>query len=480
MSDSTVRSGRFLVAGTVLGAAVLAAGLAGWWLRQPPVAPADGSAVATHYYCPMHPAYVGDRPGVCPICSMSLVPFEAGGTGSGQRAGGSRRKVIYRSTMNPDEISEAPGKDSMGMDMVAVEVAADGPEGGPRVEGQAAISVPMSRQQLIGVRTSPVRTGPFVRTLRTVGRVTADETRLRHVHTKIAGWVERLYVNATGIRVSKGDPLLSIYSPELLATQEEYLLALRAQREAAGMTPSGVQGTGAALLEAARRRLLLFDVTPEQIAALERSGVAQRTVTLYSPLSGYVLKRDVTEGQRIEADTSLLDLADLSRVWVLASVYEYELPFVREGQEAAMSLSYLPGRTFKGRVSLVYPTLEGSTRTVQVRLEFDNPNLDLKPEMFADVLIESDLGARLQVPTTAIVASGERNLVFVARGEGRFEPRLVTVGLRLPESVEILAGLSAGEEVVTSGNFLIDSESKLKAALEAAAGAASAAEQGPR
>jgi RND family efflux transporter MFP subunit len=246
------------------------------------------------------------------------------------------------------------------------------------------------------------------------------------------------------------------------------------------MTPSGVQGTGAALREAARRRLLLFDVTPEQIAALERSGVAQRTVTLYSPLSGYVLKRDVTEGQRIEADTSLLDLADLSRVWVLASVYEYELPFVREGQEAAMSLSYLPGRTFKGRVSLVYPTLEGSTRTVQVRLEFDNPNLDLKPEMFADVLIESDLGARLQVPTTAIVASGERNLVFVARGEGRFEPRLVTVGLRLPESVEILAGLSAGEEVVTSGNFLIDSESKLKAALEAAAGAASAAEQGPR
>jgi membrane fusion protein, copper/silver efflux system len=474
------RPGRLLVVAMLLATAIAAGFVGAWWQRRTPVPQEDRSAAATQYYCPMHPSYVSDRPGACPICGMRLKPHEAGSAVPEQPVGGAPKKVIYRSTMNPGETSETPGKDSMGMDMIPVDVGTDGTATGPGVEGQAVVSVPASRQQLIGVRTTVARTGPLVRSLRTVGRVTADETRLRHVHTKIAGWVEKLYVNATGIRVNKGDPLLSIYSPELLATQEEYLLALRAQRQAAGEASGDASGTGAALLEAARRRLLLFDVTPDQIEELERSGVAQRTVTLHSPLSGYVLKRDVTEGQRIEAETSLLDLADLSRVWVVASVYEYELPFVREGQTAAMSLSYLPGRTFAGRLSLVYPTLEGSTRTAQVRLEFDNPNLELKPEMFADVIIESDLGARLQVPASAIVASGERNLVFVARGDGRFEPRLVTVGLRLPESVEILSGVKEGEQVVTSGNFLIDSESKLKAALEAASAAGDAVNQGPR
>jgi Cu(I)/Ag(I) efflux system membrane fusion protein len=384
----------------------------------------------TLYHCPMHPTMVADRPGDCPICGMRMVPIE--------------------------EAAESPSP------------APEEPPGGPAVEGLAAVSIPTRKQQLIGVRTEEVRTIPFVRKIRAVGRVTADETRLHHVHTKIEGWVEVLHVNATGVKVEKGQPLLAIYSPELVATQEEYLLALRARQAAGAETLPQLARTGDELVESAGRRLLLFDLRPAQIEELERTGRPSRTVTLHAPISGYVTQRNVTQGEKIGPDTTLLDIADLSRVWVIASVYEYELPFVRVGQAATVTLSYLPGRTFRGRSTLVYPTIEGTTRTAQVRLEFDNPDLALKPEMYAEVEIESRLGERLAVPDSAVLSSGTRNIVFVARGDGYFEPREVRLGLRLPDAVEILEGLSEGERVVASGTFFVDSESKLKAALKAA------------
>ena len=427
----------------------------------------------TRYHCPMHPTMVADHPGDCPVCQMRMVPMEeeaAGGPApeTTPPAPPPRKKVIYRSTMNPGEVSDRPGKDSMGMEMEPVDVEESIFEAS-KVEGLAAVRIPTRKQQLIGVKTSIVRRTPMVRTIRTVGRVTVDETRIRHVHTKVGGWVERLTVNATGERVRKGQPLLRIYSPELLATQEEYLLALKARRSLAeGSLPEAARGAED-LVESSRRRLLLYDFTRAQIEELEATGTPSRTVTLSAPISGYVLQRNVTQGEKIGPDTNLLDIADLSRVWVLASVYEYELPFVRVGQPATMTLAYLPGKIYRGKLDIVYPVLEAATRTVQVRLVFSNPELDLKPEMFATVELQSDLGERLTIPESALISTGTRSVAFVAQGDGYFEPREVRLGVRLPDAVEVLEGLREGESVVTSGNFLVDSESKLKAALEAAA-----------
>jgi RND family efflux transporter MFP subunit len=418
----------------------------------------------------MHPTMISDKPGDCPICGMRMVPMEEkeqtppeGGVPPGAPATG--KKVIYRSTMNPGEVSDRPGKDSMGMEMERVEME-EGTSPAAGVEGRATVGIPTRKQQLIGVRTEPVKRIPFIRTIRTVGRVAVDETRFHHVHTKVEGWVEDLHVNATGQRVARGESLLSLYSPEILATQEEYLLALRSRRALGeGALPEAVKGADE-MVESGRRRLSLYDLTAAQIEALEKTGRPSRTVEIYSPASGYVLMRNVSHGEKITPDMNLLDIADLSRVWVIASVYEYELPYVKAGQQATMTLSYLPGKAYTGRVVLIYPVLEAASRTAQVRLEFENREMDLKPEMYADVELHGDMGTRLAIPESALIASGTRNVVFVSQGDGYFQPREVRLGLRLDDVVEILEGLGEGETVVTSGNFLIDSESRMKAALE--------------
>lgn len=437
--------------------------------------PAASVAKAPSYHCPMHPTMVSDRPGDCPICSMRMVATEEEeGQAAAQEhaaadppatAPGGKKKVIYRSTMNPTEVSDRPGKDSMGMEMVPEEVEEGAGAESAVVGGHVSVKISAQKRQLIGVRTAPVERGPFTRTIRTVGRVTYDESRLRNVTTRIGGWVQRLYANTTGQLVKEGEPLLTVYSPELVASAQEYLVALRGREQLAA---SGMAGdTAERLVASARRRLLLFDITPQQIKAFQESGEVPTTMTLHAPISGNVIARNVTQGDRIEPGMKLLDIAELSRVWVLADIYEYELPFLQLGQSATMSLSYLPGRTFEGRITFIYPVVSETTRTVKVRLEFSNADFTLKPEMYAQVEIHADLGERLSVPDSAVISTGTRDVVFVDRGEGHFDPREVKLGIRLPDRFEVLSGLSAGEPVLVSGNFLVDSESKLKAALTA-------------
>jgi Cu(I)/Ag(I) efflux system membrane fusion protein len=325
------------------------------------------------------------------------------------------------------------------------------------------IMVDPAKQQLIGLRTAEASLRPLEKTIRTVGRVEYDERKLKQINTKIDGWIERLYVDFTGQLVKRGDPLFSIYSPELVSTQEEYLLALEAKRRVSSSPFLQVAASGDSLLEAARRRLLLWDITPEQIAELERTGKPTKALTLASPIDGFVIEKMATQGMKVDPSMVLYKIADLSAVWVYADVYEYEMPLVRQGQQATVRLSYYPGQTFRGRVIYVYPYLDTKTRTAKLRLELPNTaDWKLKPGMFADVELKADLGRRLAVPREAILDSGTRQIVFVEKGNGHFEPKEVTLGMRVDGQQEILAGLKAGSRVVASANFFLDSESKLR------------------
>jgi Cu(I)/Ag(I) efflux system membrane fusion protein len=332
-------------------------------------------------------------------------------------------------------------------------------------EGKAMPSMPPGsirlspdRQQLIGVVLTPVAIRPMTREVRTVGRVEYDERRLAFVNTKFAGWIERLDVDFTGVFVRKGQTLMAIYSPELVSAQEEYLLALKATRSMPRAASSRE------LLEASRRRLLLWDIRPEHIDELKRTGKASRTLDIHSPISGYVIEKMALQGLRVEPGMNLYKIADISRVWIDAAIYEYEVPLIKLGQDATVDLSYAPGEVLRGRVSYVYPYLDEKTRTVRVRLEFPNPHAALKPGMYADVVLKAERGEALAVPQTAILDTGSRKLVFVSRGEGRFDPREIKTGYLAGGYYQVLEGLAQGDKVVTSANFLIDSESQLSTA----------------
>jgi membrane fusion protein, copper/silver efflux system len=445
--------------------------------------PGNGNSASQQkqqYHCPMHPTYVSDRPGDCPICGMRLVPVEpkrtagetsaapSAPTGTAPGATGPRRILYYRNPMDPSVTSPVPLKDPMGMDYVPVysdEVSTAGD-----VDGHAAVEVSPDELKLAGLRTTVARRGTLARTIRTVGEVKADETRISQVHTRISGWVEKLFVNSSGQAVRRGQPLLSIYSPELLATQEEFLQAREsAERFAASEVPEVRRG-GADLLEAARGRLMLFGVPPSFIETLEKTGRPQRTVTLEVPASGFVTTKDVFAGTRIEPGMTLFTVTDLSRVWVEGEVYEYEAPLVRPGQKARVTLAYDPAHVHLARIAYVYPYLNTDSRTLRVRFELDNPGLALKPGMYADIELDVQAAEGVVVPDASILDTGTRQIVYVRSGEGRYEPRLVKVGLRSDGLAQILSGVKAGEAVVDRANFLLDSESRLRAAIARAPG----------
>jgi len=426
-----------------------------------------GGAAAARYHCPMHPTVVSDKPGECPICGMDLVPIEpAAAKPAASPPSGERKVAYYRSPMDPSVRSDTPAKDSMGMAFVPV-YEDDVTAAARPVAGRATVVLSTERRALLGVRSAEVRETRLDRTIRTVGRVAADERRLAHVHAKFEGYVERLYVDFTGKLVKKGDRLLALYSPELIATQQEYLLALRAEKElGASGIPSVARG-GANLAEAARERPLLWDVSPADIAELERSGSVRRAFDLHAEVSGFVTVKNVVQGMRVMPADTLFEIADLSHVWVLANVYESDLRDVRLGMPAAMTLSYQAGREWRGRVSYIAPTVDPATRTVEVRADVANQGGTLKPDMFGDVVLRVEAGAGLVVPESAVVDTGDRRLVFLDRPDGTIEPRQIEVGAKLADGYQVLRGLASGERVVTSANFLLDSESSLKAALAA-------------
>ena len=341
--------------------------------------------------------------------------------------------------------------------------------GPPGLKGYASVEVDPARQQLLGIKTAPVRRQPIDRSIRTVGIVQTDETRTTHVHVKFEGFIEQIYVNYTGRTVRKGQPLFKIFSRELLAAEQEYLssrAALARVPPAAGET---VRAAAQQLVTAARERLRLFDVPSSVLGDIERTGVAQRAITIVSPQTGTVVEKQALEGLAVTPMMHLYVVADLSSVWVLADIYERDVAQIKVGQPAKMRVDALPGRAFEGTVTFVSPTVDQATRTVKGRFEFVNREGTLRPGMYATVEIGAAGGDGLVIPSDSVVDTGERKVVFVARGEGRFDPRQIAIGAAFNGRYEVLQGLAEGEVIATSGQFLLDSESRIRGARTGAA-----------
>lgn len=372
---------------------------------------------AEQYTCGMHPMIVVDEPGLCPICQMDLTPLKPGSGGIGS--------------------------------------------------GNQIIEIDPVTAQKMGIRTALAERKMLARTIHTVGVVDYEEPGQHAINCKISGWVEKLYVNETGQHVDQGQPLLDMYSPDLVAAQEELLLAVKNLR---AMDDSGfpnVAGDAERLLQSARNRLQLWDISQKQIDQLEKTGQVQKTLTIHAPFSGVVSKKQVRDGEFIQAGKEMLEISDLSNVWVYAYIYEYEAPWVKTGQHANVIFPF-SDTPVMGRISTIYPYLDKRSRTIRARIDLDNADLTLKPDMYADVEIQTDpVHGAVSIPAEAVLYTGKRERVFIALGGGKFEPRQVSVGL-LDESgyVEITNGVEAGEKVVTSAQFMLDSESQLREALQ--------------
>ncbi len=419
---TTSRTNRIRTLGLV--ALGLVAGVGGTLLLRPSAKAGHDHGAATAeapkkdmYQCPMHPQIIQDHPGDCPLCGMKLVPVNGGG-------------------------------DHEGHD--------------PAVEDHATVTIDPERQQLIGLTTAKVVEGKLGGEIRTTAILAVDETRVRKVNLKVDGFVEHLFVDFVGKPVTKGQPLFSFYSPDFVSAQEEYLLAVKTRKS---LSSGSLSQSGEDLVVSAKRRLALWDVPEEAFDRLEKTGKAQRDIILRSPVSGVVTAKNVVQGSRLTPADIPFEITDLSRVWALADVYESELARVKVGQAGTLSLASVPGKTFKGRVVFVDPILDPKTRTAKVRLEVPNPNGELKPGTYGEAVLQGPAHRGILVPMDAVLDAGTQKVAFIALGNGRFEPRTVATGIRVGDQIEILSGVQAGEEVITRANFLVDSESRLQAAL---------------
>lgn len=392
-----------------------------------------------------------------------------------QPAATAKKPLYYRNAMNPGITSPVPAKDNMGMDYIPVYADSGKAKSSPGEVGIDSVAV-----QDIGVRTEKARHETLTRDIRTVGRVTYDEERLFRLHPKYSGWVDKIYAGKTGQQVNRGEPLLAVYSPQMVSSQQEYLLALESASSMHASPFADVRKSAAGLLESSRNRLRLFDMPAWQIGKLEQGRTVMKDVILDSPISGIVTSIGAREGDKIGPETELYAIADLSRIWVLADLYENDQPWVRKGDAVGIELAGIPGHSFEGRIDYIYPYLDAKTRTTKVRIELDNPHLLLKPDMYANVDIHSDKQVdAVTIPLDAVMRTGTRNLVFIQKSPGRFEPREVDLGVASNGRAQILKGVKEGEIVVTSAQFLIDSESKIsEAAARLAAGKREAAKTG--
>lgn len=426
---------------------------------QSPLNGARDSHAAEQYTCGMHPMIIVDEPGSCPICGMDLTPMKAETAGAVESS--VEQKIKYwQAPMDPTYIRNEPGKSPMGMDLIPVYEN--------QATGGAMISIDPTTIQNMGVRTVGVVRGDLSRSIRTVGLISYEEPKQYVVNAKIAGWVEKLYVAETGQQVQKGQKLLEIYSPELFTAQQELLLARDNYNSLKDSSFTHIVDSAKRLLNSSRKRLQLWDVSHEQITLLEKTGQVKKTITLFAQYNGIVTEKTVNEGMYVKPGMPLLNLADLSKVWVLADIYEYQLPWVKVGQSVRVELPYVKDRSLAGHINYLYPFVEPKTRTIKARIELDNANFELRPDMYVTVYLNGEqLNNALIIPQEAVLYSGEKQTVFVAQSGGRFEPRLVKTGLQGENGhIEILQGLFEGEQVVTSAQFMLDSESKLREAIQ--------------
>ena len=398
------------------------------------------------YTCGMHPNVIQESKGICPICEMTLTPIK-----KQTEVTKTKKTIVYwRAPMNPQEIYDKPGKSNMGMDLVPVY--------SNEIEG-TTVRISPALQQNMGVRTTEAYFKPLIKDIKTTGSIQFDETKVAHVSLKISGWVEKLNVNFIGQNVKKGQSLIEIYSPELVNAQQEYLTALNAVK---------ILGTsGADLVTSARRRLKYWDISDRTIEELEISGKALRTVKIYSPFSGIVTKKTVKHGHHVKRGTALLELADLSKVWLMLDIYEKDLPFIKIGQKVFVTLPYDPTTQFVGVLDFIFPVLDKQTRSVKARVILHNPKKKLKINMLAEAKISAVLDGDVVVaPSEAIIQTGARSIVILDNGDNTFTPREVKLGHYFDNVYQITAGLNSGDRIVTSAQFLIDSESKLKEAIQ--------------
>jgi Cu(I)/Ag(I) efflux system membrane fusion protein len=444
---------------------LMALAAVGAWLHWSDLG-ARPARAAVVWQCPMHPSVMQDQSGDCPICGMSLVQVQPGtprATAAAARPAAGPGK--YWCPMHPEVHSDDPQarcEKCGGMKLVPRETAAPAAPGA--VPGLVPVDIGSERVQLMGIRTAQVVHEDLSPQLRTVGFVSANESTLAILTARFTGWVEELRVAQSGQRVEKGQVLVNVYSPELTTAQQVYVNAMRWTRDPSAGAPAG--NVSGSLDQDARRRLELLGVAPQDIAEIAKGGKPLISTPIRSPVSGYVARRGALAGLYFTPGTELFQIADLSTVWVMADIYEYDMSRVKVGQRASLSLGAYPGERFVGKVQFIYPAVNPESRTLQARMEFRNPGLKLRPGMYGDVVIDLDAASGLAIPTEAIVDTGERQYVFLAKPGGRFEPRLVKLGARSEDRVQVLEGLARGETVVTTANFLVDSESRLRAAVE--------------